>query len=345
MHRRRHGHRDDHRARLTGGVDVGAGDVGDGAGRTARILGSLDVGALKGLELGPLTNPVVTRARGDIRYLDHVDTAALRARYATHDGFDLDAIVDIDHASGGRTIAETVGTEAPFDYVVASHVIEHVPDLVAWLADLRGVLTDDGVIALAVPDQRRCFDALRQPTVLADVVDAHLRGATVPSARQVFDHYFTAVHWGGRIVWDVEAPLGELAPVHPESEALERAREVAAGGDYDDVHCWVFTPRSFVRLMAGLRRLGLTPFDVVECSDTVGIEFFAHLRPLGAAPTVDPADGPERASEGAVVRADLAVAAAELVAARQRIAAMESSRSWSVTRPLRAFNEWRARRR
>ena len=335
MHRRRHGHGDDHRAHLTAGVDAGDG-------RSARLVGSLDLGALTGLELGPLTNPVVARARGDIRYLDHVDTDALRARYATHKGFDVEAIVDIDYASDGRSIAETVGADAPFDYVVASHVIEHVPDLIAWLADLRAVLRDDGVVALAVPDQRRCFDALRQPTVLADVVDAHLSGATAPTARQVFDHYFSAVQWGGRIVWDVAAPIGELAPVHPESEAMERASDADAGGDYDDVHCWVFTPRSFVRLMAGLRRLGLTPFDVVDCSDTVGIEFFAHLRPVGVAPPVDAPEGPERSSEGGVVCADLEVARARLAAAEAEVAAMRSSRSWRVTRPLRAFNEWRA---
>ncbi len=279
--------------------------------RTNRLVGGIDLATAKGLELGPLFNPLIPRSSGNIRYIDHVDTDALRARYASHVGFDVDAIVPIDYASGGRSIAETVGADAPFDYVVASHVVEHVPDLIGWLADLRSVLADDGLLALIVPDQRRCFDALRQPTVLADVVAAHLQGAATPSARQVFDHYASAVGRAGQIGWDGEAPLDELTAIHPEAEAMERATAAAAGGDYDDVHCWVFTPSSFCRVLAGLQRLGLVAFDVVDCSETFGIEFFVRLRPAdpALARTLPQVEGPPRASEAAVVRAELETAA------------------------------------
>ena len=109
---------------------------------------------------------------GDIRYIDHVDTDELRARYATHVGFDIDAIVPIDYVTHG-SIYDTVGPDIPFDYVIVSHVIEHVPDVVGWLGDIRSVLSDDGVLSLAIPDHRRCFDALRSPTVTADL---HPRG-------------------------------------------------------------------------------------------------------------------------------------------------------------------------
>ena len=96
--------------------------------RTDSLLTSIDVTSSKGLELGPLINPVVRREMGDIRYIDHVDTDALRARYATHVGFDVDAIVPIDYVTHG-SIYDTVGPDIPFDYVIASHVIEHVPDV------------------------------------------------------------------------------------------------------------------------------------------------------------------------------------------------------------------------
>jgi hypothetical protein len=33
-------------------------------------------------------------------------------------------------------------------------------------------LPSGGVLALAVPDHRQCFDALRSPTVAADLVEA-----------------------------------------------------------------------------------------------------------------------------------------------------------------------------
>ena len=238
------------------------------ADRTEALLSSIDVASSKGLELGPLAKPIVSRDMGDVRYLDHVDTDALRARYATHDGFDVDAIVPIDYVSVNGSICDAVNPDIPFDYVLASHVIEHVPDLIGWLRDIRGVLRDDGVLSLAIPDHRRCFDALRSPTVTADVIDAHLTKPTIPTPRQVFDHYSCAVAWHGYISWEEEPPFAELVPVHSEVEALDHAVAAVASAEYQDVHCWVFTPSSFRRLFAALRRLHLVPFSLERCTET-----------------------------------------------------------------------------
>ena len=310
------------------------------AGRTDRMLRSIDVAAAKGLELGPLSSPVVRRDMGDIRYLDHVDTDALRARYSSHDGFDVDAIVPIDYVSGG-SIREAVEADIPFDYVIASHVIEHVPDLVSWLRDVRSVLRDDAVLSLAIPDHRRCFDALRSPTVTAEVIQAHLTKATTPSPRQVFDHYSSAVAWHGFIAWEEEPPFAELVPVHSEQEAFERAEAAASSADYQDVHCWVFTPSSFARLFSALQRLHLVPFSLEHCSETIGGEFFATLRATNAEETATQpvvAGLPASTSEHAVLRSELRDTQVEL-------SRTLSSRSWSVTRPLRALNRIRSPRR
>ena len=315
------------------------------ADRTAQIVGSIDLATTKGLELGPLTSPIVRRSDGDIRYLDHVDTETLRARYATHEGFDIDAIVPIDYAIGNASIRTAVGDDAPFDYVIASHVIEHVPDMIAWLRDIRSVLVDDGVLSLAIPDHRRCFDALRTPTVAAELVHAHLAQATVPSPRQVFDHYATAMIWRGQIGFSEDPVYEELVPVHGEAEALERAT-AASNGEYVDVHCWVFTPRSFCRVMGSLQRLHLVPFLVESCTKTVGGEFFATLHPADPTSATTPAvnELSPRASEGGLVQHELIDTRAALDKAQAQLAAMERSRSWKVTRSLRHFNELRARR-
>lgn len=306
------------------------------AGRTDSLLKSIDVRSSKGLELGPLINPVVRRDMGQIRYIDHVDTDELRARYATHVGFDVDAIVPIDYVSTTGSIREAVGPDIPFDYVIASHVIEHVPDVIGWLGDIRSVLKDDGVLSLAIPDHRRCFDALRSPTVTADLIHAYLTKPTIPSPRQVFDHYSCAVAWRGMIAWEEEPPFEELVLVHSETEALDRATTAATSGDYLDVHCWMFTPSSFTRLFGSLTRLHLVPFSLESCSDTVGGEFFATLRVADPATAVAlPVDGDigllASASEHAAVRAELRSGGPEL----KRVLA---TRSWKVTRPLRAVN-------
>ncbi|MDP9464424.1 MAG: class I SAM-dependent methyltransferase [Actinomycetota bacterium] len=320
------------------------------AGRTDLMLRSIDVATSKGLELGPLVNPVVRREMGDIRYIDHVDTDALRARYATHVGFDIDAIVPIDYVSHTGSIRDAVGGDVPFDYAIASHVIEHVPDLIGWLGDVRSVLRDDGVLSLAIPDHRRCFDALRSPTVTAEVIHAHLTKATVPSPRQVFDHYSCAVAWHGLISWPEEPPFTELTPVHTEAEAFERAAAVVATAEYVDVHCWVFTPTSFTRLFSALQRLQLVPFSLDACSEVVEGEFFATLRAVdAAAAVVVPSlvdDGlPTSASEHAVLRSKFRATHPDCEAIQDELRRTLASRSWKVTRPLRALNRLRARPR
>jgi Methyltransferase domain len=321
------------------------------ADRREVLLRSITVAVSRGLELGPLTNPVVTRDMGEIRYLDHVDTDSLRARYASHDRFDLDAIVPIDYASAGRSVHQTVGVDAPFDYVVASHVIEHVPDVIAWFWDIRSVLTDGGVLTLAIPDHRRCFDALRSATVAADVIGAHLARATVPSPAQVFDHYASAVAWHGLISWGEEPPFGELVAVHSLDEAIATARSVTASGDYHDVHCWVFTPRSFCRLVATLQQLALVPFSIETCTDSIGGEFFVTMRAadpvsatVSAAAPTDVSWSSSRGSESAAVRSELAAVIVGRDRLRDELAATVASRSWRITAPLRRLNGFHSRR-
>jgi len=318
--------------------------------RTRALLGDVDPQSSSGLEIGPLTNPAVTPAMGRIRYLDHTDTDTLRATHGDHLEVDTDRLVPLDYAQNGRSIIDTIGPETRFDYVVASHVIEHVPDPILWLRELDAILAPGGVVLLAVPDKRRCFDILRNPSVAADFIDAHLAGVTRPTPRQVFDHHQSAMAWNGTIAWLADPPLHELTPVRTAEQALELATD--GSGEYQDVHCWVFTPTSFRRVMTALRRLGLIPFDVERCTETAGHEFFVTLR-AGDRHTADhePPSVTDRAAgtdaalsrELQAVQALLADAEADRDAAQSALHATLATRSWTITRPLRELNDLRSR--
>jgi hypothetical protein len=98
----------------------------------------------------------------------------------------------------------------------------------------------------------------------------------------------------------------------------------------------MFTPSSFTRLFGALTRLHLVPFSLESCSETVGGEFFATLRAADPArATAPPVPGDDgllaSASEHAAVRAEMRTGGPEL----NRVLA---SRSWQVTKPLRAIN-------
>jgi len=251
--------------------------------RRRRILAGIDVATAKGLEVGPLHQPIVGRPGAPVSYIDHAGTQALRAKYAGDPAVDPAAIVDVDFVWGDRPLAEAVGEAAPFDYVVASHVIEHVPDLVGWLDEIAEVLGDGGVLSLAIPDKRYCFDARRGLTGIADVVEAHLLASRRPPLRAVFDFWSRIVAVDTAAVWAGERGYDDVEDRL--EEAFERTR-VSAGSDaYADVHVSTFTPDSFGAILHALARLDLLAFTVRAMSATAPgeLEFFVMLEKLPAA--------------------------------------------------------------
>src|ERR1051325_1041366 len=64
------------------------------------------------------------------------------------------------------------------DYVVASHVLEHVANPVAALAEWHRVLGPEGIIYLVVPDRRHTWDRGRPLTSVEHMLDDFLAGTT-----------------------------------------------------------------------------------------------------------------------------------------------------------------------
>lgn len=249
------------------------------------MLGDLDVGRARGLEIGPLHNPRVRKSEGDIRYLDHTTAEGLRAKYAN----DADAaplahlVVDVDYVwQPGQRIRDAVAGTT-FDYVIASHLLEHVPNPLGWLEQVYEVLNPGGLLALVLPDKRYCFDVNRGLTTMADLVDAYLRRLEVPSFRQIYDHEANFVPVDIEALWNGGDGHGLVRQdvEDPERFAFQCCVEHATStGEYRDVHCHTFTPASFLGLLHGACRLGLFGFDVISFHPTeVGQhEFFVTLQ-------------------------------------------------------------------
>lgn len=250
-------------------------------GRREKITAGLDLARLSGLEIGPLASPVVRKSDGDITYIDHVGTEALRAKYSGDIHVDPSQIVDVDVIWEGRDLPTQIKEGAGFDYIIACHVIEHAPDLVKWLSELRLALKPGGVLRLVVPDRRFTFDRLRRETQLSDVIDAWLRCATRPSPLAVLDHGLNYRDVDAALVWHHGLDRDALNPMLVRPEIVQMAREVLEQGTYRDVHCWVFTPRSLGELFTQLCELGLLGFGCERFEDTEPgeIEFMLTMRP------------------------------------------------------------------
>lgn len=247
--------------------------------RRRNLLAGLDLASLQGLEIGPLNHPIVSRSAGKVLYIDHADTEALKRKYAPDPTIDISTIVPVDAVWGDKRLKDCVPDGFAADYVVAVHVVEHVPDLLGWLLELGEILTDAGQIRLIVPDRRYTFDILRAESRMADVLDAFARRARVPSPRMVADFVLSFRPVSAAEVWFRGLDPKALPPVHTVETALGMARR-AAEGEYLDVHCWAFTPRSFAEVMRDLAAAGLLAYECNLYHDVlVGeIEFSVGLR-------------------------------------------------------------------
>ncbi|WP_240766659.1 methyltransferase domain-containing protein [Paraburkholderia flava] len=240
-----------------------------------KIVGGLQLATLTGAEIGALARPVVQRSDGPVIYVDHADTETLRNKYQSDPYVDTSAIVDVGGVWGKNTLLEALGKKV--DYIVASHVIEHVPDLITWLCELVAALKPGGEIRLVIPDKRFTFDFKRRVTVLADVTPAYQARTRRPLPDQVLDfaRYYTLIdaadRWRGK---------GFDTPTEFTLQQAQAFASDAASGTYRDVHCWVFTPASFASLMRDLVGAGLIAVQCSQFYDTElgDMEFFVQIK-------------------------------------------------------------------
>lgn len=228
--------------------------------KRGRMLGTIDIATSSGLEIGPLHLPLVHRSEGRILYVDYADTDTLRANFR-HQGDPAD-IVDVDIVWGNRPLLELL--DHPVDYILASHVIEHVPDLIGWLMELHAVLRPGGILGLAIPDRSHTFDVRRQVSSPGEMVEAWLLGYRRPSIRQVFDAAALSKDRDGEEDWIPGISQSGL-PAEVRSRlqnALNLAKSLLNKPRYIDVHAWVFTIESFLDTAEALHLMGCFPFAI-----------------------------------------------------------------------------------
>lgn len=109
---------------------------------------------------------------------DHLTAKDLRAKYQAWQ-VDVSKLEEVDYVLNGSGLSGIDAAQA-FDLIIASHVIEHSPDLVRFLQDCSRLLKPSGVPSLAVPDKRHRFDYFQSLTSTGMVLDAYWSGRPLP---------------------------------------------------------------------------------------------------------------------------------------------------------------------
>ncbi len=211
----------------------------------------------KGLEIGALHNPFDLDA--DVVYLDQRKTAELRAGFKNHPRVRRIPQVQLVWKGDSYPFID----DNAFDFVVNSHVLEHVCNPGRVIAEWLRVVRPGGIVYMVVPDKRHCFDRQRETTSLEHLLQDHEAGTSLIELEHYRDYILKTA--------------GEAGIAHEPSE--EFARNCFQG--QTSIHVHTFTARSlggFLRALA--ERL---PFKLVLCEPQRSAPLHIHcaLRKTG----------------------------------------------------------------
>ncbi len=200
-----------------------------GKQRKRRLLAMLSG---RGLEIGALHLPVAA-PHLDIRYVDRMSCDQLRQQYPELEKLPL---VEPDIIDDGEHLANIEDDSQ--DFVIASHLIEHIPNPIQGLLTWQRVLKPKGRLYLAVPDKRFTFDRNR---ALTDI--EHLRqDYESPSRERDFLAYKE---------FALQVSCREFN-LRPESEYAALAQELF--DQHYSIHYHVWEYQSFIAFMGWLDR-------------------------------------------------------------------------------------------
>ena len=232
------------------------------------------------LEIGPSYNPIAAKCKGwRAHVVDHASQAELRAKYAPM-GVDVLSIEHVDSVWVGGPLHEALPVDkmGSFSRLIASHVIEHIPDFVAFFDSASRLLAPDGVVALAVPDLRHCFDFFRPLSTTGAVLEAHSLKRSRHSRRSIWDQAAYTVSWHGLGAWgDVAVPDLDFTTSFEAAAQAYSAYDDRPNTDYTDCHAWQFTPARFQLVTLELGQLGILDWRIVSI-EGFGAEFLCTLR-------------------------------------------------------------------
>jgi SAM-dependent methyltransferase len=135
-----------------------------------------------GLEIGALHQPFPLPPGAAVRYVDAITPEYAREFFPEIDPslfVALDRIVELDREGLGYL------PDRSLDFVIMSHVIEHLANPTKAVQEAFRVLAPGGRLLIAVPDRDFTFDRHRLPTSFEHLWDDYEKGVTENS-----DHHY-----------------------------------------------------------------------------------------------------------------------------------------------------------
>jgi SAM-dependent methyltransferase len=239
------------------------------------------------LEIAPFHRPALRKGEFDVDYVDYTTTAELRRKAPA--GVDPAAVCAVDFIwHPGRRLRDCVPQGKQYDFACASHVMEHVPNVLDWVQQILDVLRPGAVLQLALPEKDGCFDVFRRTTDFATLLEHWVWESRTPTPGQIYDFlsHNVAVPADPPGAPATGQPFGPAPAIenctrhYTDEAAFHFAMRHFADDTYMDTHCSVFTQESLVRGFSTARQLGILNIEIMP--PVAGWrEFFVAFRKLG----------------------------------------------------------------
>jgi predicted SAM-dependent methyltransferase len=199
--------------------------------------------------------------------VDYLDEEGLRSEYPEELAGRKVTVPDV--VDDGAELSKF--PDASLDFVIASHMLEHVEDPIAALENQLRVLRPGGVLFIVLPDARYTFDAPRARTSVEHLLRDHDEGPHV-SRREHYEE------------------CARLIEGHTDATVAQRVDEMDAAGMRPHFHVW--EPVTFAAFLAALP----LPFSL-DLLQTGNAEFFVVLLKLPLVEAVAASHAPRQARE------------------------------------------------
>lgn len=218
------------------------------------------------LEIGPLNRPIATKEKyPNVYYCDIRATEEIKELYTGNDylkstgiTIDIDTIVNVDYVVSGSYQETFMGIEK-FDYIIVSHVMEHMEDIIGFLQDIYKIMSSDGKLCIIYPDKRYCFDHFRVEASFRDAYDVFARGIQEVS-RMTLDFFYNVVDENDAVRYWADRSLGDLFPCVSIDMAKKNYDLSLQKKKIPDVHYWLFSDRGFLKFLYDCLRAELISF-------------------------------------------------------------------------------------
>jgi len=230
--------------------------------RKIRLVHNIDLRVSKGIEFGPFANPIVLKKDSEVLYVDYFDEEKLIKKARNNPNLNPNDVVKLDYSLKNGPLLTLLSAHAPFDYVVSSHVFEHLPNPLGWLRDVSSLLKKGGIINMAIPDRRFTFDYFRKETTYNDLLSFDFENLTIPNEFQLIDHFTQVREVNTQLAWAEKPNISSCKRYHDEQQVLQMLQKVRTG-QYLDCHCTVWTYDHFLAVLPlALEEKGI-PLEIV----------------------------------------------------------------------------------